>query len=205
MPGTPTVDSTTATGGGSTTGITTAGQRTTGTTRSSSGATFPAATGSTGGSTNTGGSTSGGSSGGTTAAPAAPAATAPATAPPTNAPATTAAPVGNQAPLLPAATFEFQVKINQNTVIVPDGDKRLSAGWSDPDRTSEWLCLQPLPQTTDWWVDGMNCEGSGLLVAATTPGVRILELRAAECTSANPGCGAPYSTTRRTVRVEFVP
>lgn len=205
VPGTPTVDSTTATGGGSTTGITTAGQRTTGTTRSSSGATFPAATGSTGGSTNTGGSTSGGSSGGTTAAPAAPAATAPATAPPTNAPATTAAPVGNQAPLLPAATFEFQVKINQNTVIVPDGDKRLSAGWSDPDRTSEWLCLQPLPQTTDWWVDGMNCEGSGLLVAATTPGVRILELRAAECTSANPGCGAPYSTTRRTVRVEFVP
>ncbi len=89
---------------------------------------------------------------------------------------------------------------NVNTTIVPAGDKRLSQGWSDPDGTASWLCLQPLPVTQDWWVDGMNCEGAGLLVAAETPGVRILELRAMEC---SPSCGAPYSATRRTVRVEF--
>jgi len=98
------------------------------------------------------------------------------------------------------ATFDFRVPINTNTTLVPAGDKRLAAGWSDPDNTADWLCLEPLPATKDWWVDGMDCEGSGLWVAATTPGVRILELRAQEC---SPGCGAPVSTTRRTVRVEF--
>ncbi|MCB1256296.1 MAG: serine/threonine protein kinase [Microthrixaceae bacterium] len=108
--------------------------------------------------------------------------------------------MGNRAPLLPAQTFDFRVPTKKNTVIVPAGDKRLSAGWSDPDHTSQWLCLELIMVSQDWWADGANCEGSGLWVVAETPGVRILELRAKEC---NPGCGAPYSTTRRTVRVEF--
>lgn len=114
--------------------------------------------------------------------------------------ATTTTTPGNKAPLLPPAQFEFRVPVNQKTVIVPAGDKRLSAGWSDPDNTAQWLCLEVLPQTMDWWIDGLDCEGAGLWVTATTPGVRIMELRAMEC---SPTCGAPYSTTRRTVRVEF--
>lgn len=157
----------------------------------------------------TGSSPGAGAAGGSTSPPVidptSPPATSPAvTSPPvTNAPSTAAPTTGapvNAAPLLPSASFEFNVPINENTVIVPAGDKRLSAGWSDPDGTASWLCLQFTPASQDFWLDGPNCEGSGLLVAATTVGTRTIRLKAMEC---SPGCGAPYSTGERIIRVNF--
>lgn len=120
--------------------------------------------------------------------------------------ATTAAPApttaGNQAPVLPAQTFRFDVPVGQNTTLVPAGDNRLAAGWSDPDGTASWLCLEFTPVTKDWWVDGVDCTGAGLWVAATTPGTRVIRIRAMECPDSG-ACGAPYSVAERTVEVTF--
>jgi len=106
----------------------------------------------------------------------------------------------NQAPVLPPASFEFHVPINTKSVLIPAGDTRLAAGWNDPDNTASWLCLVFSSDTQDFWMDGMDCTGSGLWVNATTPGLRRITVRASEC---SPTCGAPYSTGSRTINVYF--
>lgn len=170
-------------------------------------------TGSTGGtgSTSTGGTGTTGGTGGTSG-------TTPATNTPTHAdpaPVTTAAPVVTSpvttaapdlSPVLPATeVFKITAPINNPTpiAIIPAGDRRLSNGWSDPGaNASSWLCLELKPATFDWWLEGANCDGSDLRVNATSPGTRVLTIRAfREC---SPACSPVYSKTTRTLEITFV-
>ena len=40
---------------------------------------------------------------------------------------------------------------------------------TDPDQTAGRLCLQAIPQSSDFSISGMQCEGGGMTVSASTP------------------------------------
>ena len=105
----------------------------------------------------------------------------------------------NQAPTLPARTIERRVALGARVELFSDSS--LAAGWDDPDHTSDWLCLEILPERRDFWLDGADCTGAGLWTRIQVAGVYVVRVRVFEVNAESPTVAGPRSAEEIVLRI----
>ena len=105
----------------------------------------------------------------------------------------------SQAPTLPARTIERRVALGARVELFSDSS--LAAGWDDPDHTSDWLCLEILPERRDFWLDGADCTGAGLWTRIQVAGVYVVRVRVFEVNAESPTVAGPRSAEEIVLRI----